>query len=309
MTGRKRVIDRVSIVDLARRQHGLVTRRQALDAGYSTNQIKERIRRGTWRVTERGIYRLASHPDSWLTSVLAASLRTAGVASHRCAGVLWKLDGLRPLRPEITIPVVSGRTSKIATVHRTKQWDRIDAISRSGIPVSGIARTLLDMAWALPRTQLVIAIDSARLRNLVDWPDLYTVYRRHSRQGRTSCGPFRTMLDQHLGEKTMSRSGWGRLVREMLTDAGLPRAELEYRVDGPNGFSAELDLAYPQRRVGIELDSATWHLNRTSFEEDPRRRNKLQNLGWSVLNFTWADYIERSDELVTTVRTALGRSG
>ncbi|MFA9565890.1 MAG: type IV toxin-antitoxin system AbiEi family antitoxin domain-containing protein, partial [Acidimicrobiales bacterium] len=86
------MIDRISIVDVARRQHSLVTRRQALDAGYSTNQIKERIRRGTWRVTERGIYRLASHPDLWLTAVLAASLRTRGVASHRTAGVLWKLD-------------------------------------------------------------------------------------------------------------------------------------------------------------------------------------------------------------------------
>ena len=107
----------------------------------------------------------------------------------------------------------------------------------------------------------------------------------------------------------MSRSGWGRLVREMLTDAGLPRAELEYRVDGRDGFRADLDLACPRQQLGIELDSATPHLNRTSFEEDPRRRNKLQNLGWSILDFTWADCIERSDELVTTVRTALGRSG
>ncbi len=302
------MIDRVSIVDLARRQHGLVTRRQAIEAGYSPNQIKERTRRGTWRVVERGVYRLGSHPDSWLTAVLAASLSTGGVASHRTAGALWDLDGVRRIRPEITVPISSGRISRIATVHRTKQWDRIQASVRSGIRVTGVARTLLDMAWGLSTTQLLIAVDSARLRGLVRWPDLYTVYRRHSRQGRTSCGPMRHLLDRHLGEKTMSRSGWGRLVREMLTDAGLPRAELEYRVDGPDGFRADLDLAYPNHRIGIELDSATWHLNRTSFEEDPRRRNQVQNLGWSVLNFTWKDYVERSHELIATVRTALDQA-
>jgi hypothetical protein len=297
--------DRRALADLARQQHGLVTRKQARNAGFSYGQIKTRIARGSWKAIEREVYLLASHPSTWKTSVLAAVLRTEGVASHRTAGVLWDLDGIRVVRPEVTVPHARKVGSRTATVHRTTQWDRIEATIRSGIAVTGVARTLLDMAWWLSQTQLVIAVDSARLRNLVDWPDLYTVYRRHSRQGRTSCGPFRLMLDQHLGEKTMARSGWGRLVQKMLTDAGLPEPVLEHPVRGPNGFAADLDLAYPDQRLGIELDSASWHLNRTSFENDPRRRNKVQNLGWSVLNFTWADYIERSHELIATVRTAL----
>lgn len=303
------MIDRISIVDLARGQHGLITRKQAKAAGYSRNQIKERLTRGTWLVAERGIYRLASHPDSWSTGVLAATLSTGGVASHRTAGVLWGLDGMRRLRPEVTVPISNGRGSRRATVHRTTQWDRIEATTRSAIAVTGIARTLLDMAWSLRHDQLLIAVDNARLRKLVDWPDLYTVYRRHSRQGRTGCGPFRLMLDRHLGEETMSRSGWNRLVQSILVDGALPKPELEYPVRGPDGFAADLDLAYPDQLIGIELDSATWHLNRRSFEHDPRRRNQLQNLGWSILNFTWSDYIERSRELIATVRTALERAG
>jgi hypothetical protein len=297
--------DRRVLADLARQQHGLVTRKQARSAGFSPGQIRTRIARGSWKAIEREVYLLASHPSTWRTSVLAAVLRTEGVASHRTAGGLWDLDGIRVVRPEVTVPHARKVGSRTATVHRTTQWNRIEATVRSSIAVTGVARTLLDMAWWLSQTQLVIAVDSARLRNLVDWPDLYTVYRRHSRQGRTSCGPFRLMLDQHLGEETMSRSGWGRLVQKMLVDAGLPKPALEYPVRGPNRFAADLDLAYPDQHLGIELDSASWHLNRTSFENDPRRRNKVQNLGWSVLNFTWADYIERGHELIATVRTAL----
>lgn len=299
--------DRRLLADLARRQHGLVTRRQVRDAGFSTGQITTRLARGSWKAVEREVYLLASHPMTWMTSVTAAALRTDGVASHRSAGMLWDLDGVRRIRPEVTVPHGKKVGSRTALVHRTTQWDRIEATVRSGIAVTGVARTLLDMAWWLPPTHLLIAVDSARLRGLVDWEDLYTVYRRHSRQGRTSCGPFRLMLDRHRGEETMSRSGWNRLVQVLLTDAGLPRPELEYQVRGPDRFSADLDLAYPDLRLGIELDSATWHLNRTSFENDPRRRNQVQNLGWMVLNFTWADYIERSNELVATVRTAVER--
>ena len=300
------MVDRTTLLALARRQHGLITRAQALDAaGFTRHQVEHRISRGSWKPIEREVYLLASHTATWKTSALAAVLRTDGVASHRTAGVLWELDGIRALRPEVTVPHASKVRSRVATVHRTTQWDRIEATARSGIPVSGIARTLLDVAWRLSRMQLLIAVDSARLRRLVDWPDLYTVYRRHSIQGRTGCGPFRALLDRHLGEKTMSRSGWGRLVQAMVVDGGLPRPELEYHVEGPDGFAADLDLAYPEQKIGIELDSATWHLNRTSFENDPRRRNELQNLGWSILNFTWSDYAERSNKLIATVRTAL----
>ena len=299
------MVDRTTLLAMARRQHGLITRTQALDAGFTRHHVEHRLSRGSWKAIEREVYLLASHPMTWKTSVLAAVLRTEGVASHRSAGVLWELDGIRVRRPEVTVPAASKVRSRTATVHRTKQWDRIEVTERSGIQVTGIARTLLDLAWALSARQLLIAVDDARLRQLVDWEDLYTVYRRHSRQGRTSCGPFRALLDQHRGEQTMSRSGWNRLVQGTLVDAGLPSPELEFRVAGPDGFRADLDLAYPDHRVGIELDSVTWHLNRTSFEADPRRRNKLQNLGWSILNFTWADYAERSHELVATVRTAL----
>ena len=115
------MIDRISIVDLARSQHGLIIREQAKAAGYSHNQIQKRLARGTWLVAERGIYRLASHPDSWLTGVLAATLSTGGIASHRTAG---GLDGIRRLRPEVTVPISSARVSRRATIHRTTQWDR-----------------------------------------------------------------------------------------------------------------------------------------------------------------------------------------
>ena len=97
------------------------------------------------------------------------------------------------------------------------------------------------------------------------------------------------------------------MVEELLVDAGLARPRLEYRIHGADGrFLAQVDLAYPARRVAIELDSVRHHLNRESFVADARRRNRVTLAGWTVLSFTWDDYTNRPASLCDAVTAACG---
>jgi len=51
----------------------------------------------------------------------------------------------------------------------------------------------------------------------------------------------------------------------------------------------------------------TFHFNHRSFVEDPRRRNRLENLGWSIRNFTWTDCTHDPHRFVVdVVRQARG---
>ena len=68
---------------------------------------------------------------------------------------------------------------------------------------------------------------------------------------------------------------------------------------------AQVDLAYPDCRVAIELDSVRFHLNRDAFVRDARRRNRLMLAGWNVLSFTWADYRHEPTVLCAQVASAL----
>ena len=96
------------------------------------------------------------------------------------------------------------------------------------------------------------------------------------------------------------------MVEDLLVEAGLPRPRLEYRIRRSDGaFLAQVDLAYPVHRVAIELDSVRFHLNRESFVADPRRRNRLTLAGWTVLSFTWDDYIDHPGALCDAVGVAL----
>ena len=96
------------------------------------------------------------------------------------------------------------------------------------------------------------------------------------------------------------------MVAGLLGGAGLPRPVFEHRVTAPDGsLIAQVDLAYPAERLAIELDSVRWHFNLESFVADPRRRNQLSVVGWTVLTFTWDDYAKRPEALCATVERAL----
>ncbi|MGH9224336.1 MAG: endonuclease domain-containing protein [Acidimicrobiales bacterium] len=65
-----------------------------------------------------------------------------------------------------------------------------------------------------------------------------------------------------------------------------------------------VDLAYPARRLAIELDGVTAH-GGNRFQTDRTRQNAPVLAGWTVLRFTWADVTERPDRVVAAIRLAL----
>ncbi len=92
------------------------------------------------------------------------------------------------------------------------------------------------------------------------------------------------------------------MVADLLVESGLERPVMEHQIcDRAGQFIAQVDLAYPSRRLAIELDSKRWHLNSEAFERDPRRRNSLAANGWTVLTFTWSDYVDHPNQLCATV--------
>jgi very-short-patch-repair endonuclease len=68
-------------------------------------------------------------------------------------------------------------------------------------------------------------------------------------------------------------------------------------------FVAEVDMAYPERRIALECDGDV-HLEREVREKDLPRQNDLVLLGWQVLRYTPARYWTRPERIVAEVRDA-----
>src|SRR3981081_1843750 len=89
----------------AGRQHGAITRRQAMNLGMSSSAIVRRVSGGEWVRLFPGVYRLAAANCTWEQTVMAGCLAAGrgAVASHRSAGTLLGMPGL-PRWGEVTVP-------------------------------------------------------------------------------------------------------------------------------------------------------------------------------------------------------------
>jgi len=286
--------------------HGVATRAELLDLGVSRGQIDRLVRSGMLLRLHPATYRLSTSPMTWRSQLRAAVVSTGGLASHRAAARLWGIEEVGPAPIEVVIAESTRRLRPDVEVHFSKQMHLVDPHVIDGIPVTDPARTVLDLFAVLGHRRRIQALDAFLREELVHIHDVFNVVVRHSIQGRTGVGRLRRVLDEGYTAAAIPDSRWNRMVGQLLEDAGLPTPKYEHEVFGPtSAFVARVDLAFPRRRLAIELDSRRWHDNSTSFREDPRRRNRLQLAGWQVLSFTWADYADTPVALIGAVRSAL----
>ncbi len=287
------------------RQHGLITRRQAVHISFSDYMIRNRVRTGIWRLMDTDVFGLASAVKTWRTRLLAVCFGTGGVACLQSAGELHGLDGIEAGRVDVLVPRGRRFLRPKAHIHETRSWEGLGRRLIDGIPVTGIGRTLVDLAVVLDPEALELTADSAVRRGLIDWPTLAHWTAAGTGQGQPGTANLRALLNRRGGTGA-SDSGGNIKLAQLIVAGGLPEPTLEYPVsDHDDRFVARLDLAWPSARLAVELDSVKYHLNRRSFENDPRRRNRLISLGWTVLVFTWADVRDHPQYVVQMVNAAL----
>ena len=289
-----------------RQQHGLIRRSQALEDSMTSAQIEQRLRTGQWERVARGVYRHAATDQTRLSRLLAVCLAHNALASHRSAAALHSIDGYSLDRIEVVVAAKRSPVVKGAKLYKSAQMDLARPTVRKSVPVTGLGRTVLDVAAVVTRRQLDNTIDSVIRDGQLRLWDLYDVLVSHARRGRNGCAALRAALDARLGDDRVPLSSWSRMVSDLLVADGLDRPCFEYPIHAPDGgFIAQVDLAYPDRLLAIELDSVRWHHNLHNFGHDRRRRNRLLLAGWDVLNFTWDDYSRRPDQLCAAVAAAL----
>lgn len=291
----------MDIARLARLQHGLVTRAQALAAGLSPSTIRRRVAAGAWVRRAAGVYAVATAPATWRQQVLVACLAVDGVASHRTAASLWGLSGFRPGPLHVLVP--NGRLDRRrrVTVHQTTALPPGDVARVDGIPVTRVARTLVDLASCTSERELEEAVDDALCRRLVTLDRLVRRADALLGSGRTGSATLRRVLATWDDGAAPQEVAEARLFRRLVR-AGLPPPMTQVEVYDDGRFVARLDVAWPERRLGVELDGFRWHAAPRAFERDRLRRNRLVSLGWTVFQATPADLVADGSRVADLVR-------
>jgi hypothetical protein len=202
------------------------------------------------------------------------------------AFLLGLIKGKAP-RPVVTAPTprrFAARTSPQACGDRLV-W--------RGIPVTSVARTLIDIAPRLSMEDLARACHEAGVKHGTTPRQVERLLRPNTPGG----AKLRAVL---RGDVKVLLSKLEKKFIERLKEASLPLPETNRPAGG-----RRVDCRWPQHNLTVELDSYTYHQSRHAWEQDREREREAHARGDQFRRYTWGDVFDRPGRMITELSQLL----
>jgi Transcriptional regulator, AbiEi antitoxin/Protein of unknown function (DUF559) len=279
-----------SLGEVARRQWGVVTRAQLTDVGVADSSVREWVQSGRLHRLYRGIYAYGHDrlrvEGRWLAAVLACG--PGAVLSHGSAARLWELRQSNSAFVDVTVPSRAGRVRRGGIrVHRSGRLAPEEVTARHGIPVTTVARTLLDLADVLDLQALRRAVAEAEYTNRFDPTSLIAVVENNpGRRGRK----LMTAATEGRHHRTRSRLE-DRFLR-FVDRWGVEEPDCNVWIEG-----YEVDFLWTRVGLVVELDGLAAHGTRAAVRRDRKKDRVLWRAGLRTMRLT-ADALDAEEELL-----------
>ena len=284
-------------------QLDVFTRRQALAAGYTADEIRARLDGDDWRTVRRGAYTakpLTADPGRTHIELCAAVTlqRPSLVLSHRSAAALHGLTLIGPLL-DVTATSTSGNGAKRNGVHvRRAAVRRGDAGRLAHMRMTAVARTVVDVASTEPFGASVVVADSALRCGNVTRTALVEALERADRDSALA-RINRVITFADAGSESAGES----LTRVLMADGVLPAPLVncwigEYRVD----------LLLEKARVIVEFDGRVKYTDPDVLWKEKLRQEWLAQQGYEIVRVTWHEVVNRPQETLARIHAAVARS-
>jgi len=288
---------------LAASRHGVIHRDRLVALGLSHSDLAYRLQTGRLHRVHKLVYAVG-RPDlpldgRFLAAVLACGARAK--LSNRSAGRKYRFLGGGTDRIDVTAP--RGIKPKPGIrLHRPLSLSDLDTTVVDGIPITTVARTLLDCSTPAMRVDVGKMVHEAGVQTEFDARDVWDVLARHPNH------PGARRLDGALREEhPVTRSGLEDAMVALLRRAGISGFRTNWNVWAGEELM-EVDFVWLDARVIVEVDSHRYHGSRWRRRRDAEKTRKLQAAGWIVLRF-WATEINGTPERVArTIAATLGPS-
>lgn len=278
----------------------MVGRRQLVRLGAARGTIDDWVANGRLHAIHRGVYAFGHEAITEKGRLLAAVLACGpgAVLSHRSAGALWKLRPWRSPIVEVTVPRESAPRPRRTIVHRTRHLPATQVTTLDGLPVTTVARTLLDLAEVLERRALERTLDEAQYLRLLNLTSLDAAVR--SAPGRRGPARLKAALEAHRPGTTRTRSELEEGFLALCDHHGLPRPEVNQTHE-----SYLVDFRWPEADLIVEVDGRAAHHTPIAFERDHERDVNLALSDARVLRFTYRQVTRRPAWVAAKVRAGL----
>lgn len=234
--------------------------------------------------------------------------------SHGSAATAWNLPVPAALRLDhVHVSVARPRRAPGGRGVRGHSLNA-ESVSVREHPVHGIRLTSPPTTWVHLASEIdhpydLVALGDAIVRRpqhrqdpeaLGSLDQLEAAVMASRRRGARA---LRSALNRVRDGSSSRPESWTRLL---LVDAGLPEPCPAHVVRAPDGsFVARLDLAYPDRNVGLEYEGEHHLRDRRQWQRDIRRYEMLADLGWRVVRLTSRDVFTDAGPFLTRVARLL----
>ena len=290
----------------ARQRQALVTADDLRGAGATGAQRRARVQKGLLEPLAPSVLVIGGAPVTADMTLLAAMLGSGGQAavSHLAAARRFGIPGYSSAPMEISIERGVRLRRPGVRVHESTDLARCSIFKMAGIPTTDPARTILDLGRYVGTSRLLRNAEWCRRAGLLDWADLIATLGAHARRGRAGIRRLRELLAANAHRLEITDAELEILVLALLHEHAVPEPVLHHKVYDGDRFVAEVDFAYPAKKIAIECDGGV-HLLEEVRNRDLPRQNDLILLGWLVLRFSRERYFEHPMSIVAEIREAL----
>ena len=289
---------------IARRQHGLITTRQLMALGFTSQGINRRVQAGRLHRIHRGVYAVG-HTVLIPNAYRHAAVLTVGdgaLASHTTAAAIWGVRQTTTGRHHVTTTTDIRSRDRIVVHRRPIHQD--DRALRHGIPVTSLARTLVDLGDVVPPTHVRSAFVRGEQLRLID---MTAIDAALARSGPRQRGPrvLGELLRGYDPRWQQTRSDLELAMLDLVAAHALPEPEVNAWIH--DRFM--VDFLWREERLIVETDGAETHGTATAQSVDARRDHVLTGLGYRVLRVNYDEVTRQQGRAASRVRTALSRAG
>lgn len=274
--------DRV-IAGLAARQHGVIARWQLAAEGLPPWVIAHRARERWLQQMHRGVYAVGPVTSlraegHWMAAVMACG--PAAVLSHAAAAALWDLRRSEAGVIDVTVPRAGRKQRRGIRVHRSTTLTADQCTVHRGIPLTTVARTLIDLADRFDRRTVERAMEQAEVLRLFDLGNIEACVRANP--GRRGAAVVKRLLDEYRVGLGLTESELEEAFLRLCDRYGIPRPETQVWIGRDR-----VDFLWREQQLVVEVDGWRWHGSRAANERDHRRDIRLQRLGLRVAHFSY----------------------
>jgi hypothetical protein len=175
-----------------------------------------------------------------------------------------------------------------------------DFTIHDAIPVTSVARTLLDLSAVVRPQELAKAIDRAERLRLFDLTSVNDVLERAN--GRRGARALVRAIATY--EPSTQKSELERRFKGLIeTAADIPTPTFNAAVEGEKA-THEVDAFWPQQRLAVQLDGFEFHRTRRDRERDADSDADLELAGNRVMRLTWDDVTVKGERTLRRLRLA-----